>query len=124
MRRPARLRHRRGHDHVLARRTFTKFCGLDDKIDGLQYYTTYIKFGIGRATYDTAQEIRHQYIDRTEGVALVEKYDGEFPKKYHEEILDYMGIDEEVFWRTIDAYRSPHLWKKENNEWVLRHRVQ
>ena len=54
--------------------------GLDDKIDGLQYYTTFIKFGIGRATYDTAQEIRHRYIDREEGVALVKKYDGEFPK--------------------------------------------
>ena len=104
--------------------TFTKFCGLDDRIDGLQYYTTYIKFGIGRATYDSAQEIRHQYIDRQEGVALVNKYDGEFPRIYHEEILDYMGIDEDVFWRTIDAHRSPHLWKKESNEWVLRHTVQ
>jgi len=104
--------------------TFTKFCGLDDKIDGLQYYTTYIKFGIGRATYDSAQDIRHQYIDRDEGIALVRKFDGEFPKKYHEEILDYMSIDEDVFWRTLDAYRSPHLWQKQNNEWALRHQVQ
>jgi N-acetyl sugar amidotransferase len=103
--------------------TFTKFCGLDDKIDGLQYYTTYIKFGIGRATYDSAQEIRHQYIDRDEGVALVEKYDGEFPKKFHEEILDYMSISEDQFWGVIDSHRSPHLWKKENNEWKLRHKL-
>ena len=28
------------------------------KLDPLHYYTTFIKFGIGRATYDAAQEIR------------------------------------------------------------------
>ena len=104
--------------------TFTKFSSLDDKIDGLQYYTTYIKFGIGRATYDASGEIRHRYIDRDEGVALVHKYDGEFPKKYHDDCLKYMGIDEEKFWETIDRFRSPHLWKKEGNEWKLRHIVE
>lgn len=103
--------------------TFTKFSSLDDKIDGLQFYTGYIKFGIGRATFDAAQEIRHRYIDRDEGVALVQKYDGEFPKKHFEECLDYMGINEETFWQTIDQYRSPHLWTKEGNDWKLRNVV-
>ena len=28
---------------------------LDDKIDWLHYHTTTIKFGIGRATYDSAK---------------------------------------------------------------------
>ncbi|HAW20653.1 MAG TPA: N-acetyl sugar amidotransferase [Flavobacteriales bacterium] len=103
--------------------TFTKFSGLDDKIDGLQFYSTYVKFGIGRATYDAAQEIRHRYISREEGVALVKRYDGEFPKKYHQECLDYMGIDEDTFWKTIDSYRSPHIWKKDGNEWIMRHEI-
>lgn len=103
--------------------TFTKFAGLDDKIDGLQFYATYIKFGIGRASYDAAHEIRHQFITRDEGVALARRYDGEFPKKYHQDCLDYMGIDEETFWKTIDSYRSPHLWRKDGNDWVLRHVV-
>lgn len=103
--------------------TFTKFCGLDDKIDGLQYYTTYVKFGIGRATYDASQEIRHRYIDRDEGVALVHKFDGEFPKTFHQDCLEYMNIDEDQFWAAIDHFRSPHLWTKENNEWKLRRQV-
>ena len=39
--------------------TYSKYSSIDDKIDDFHYYTTYIKFGIGRATYDAAQEIRN-----------------------------------------------------------------
>ncbi|MBT4888160.1 MAG: N-acetyl sugar amidotransferase [Rhodospirillales bacterium] len=104
--------------------TYTKFASLDDKIDGLQYYTTHIKFGIGRATYDAAYDIRHRYIDRDEGVALVKRYDGEFPQKYFQDCLDYMEINEEQFYETLDNFRSPHLWMKEADEWKLRHTVK
>ena len=103
--------------------TYTKFSSLDDKIDGLQYYTTNIKFGIGRATYDAAHDIRHRYITREEGVALVGRYDGDFPQKYHQDCLEYMGIYEDTFWAAIDRHRSPHLWKKDGNNWVQRYVV-
>ena len=104
--------------------TFTKFSSLDDKVDGLQYFTTYVKFGIRRATYNAASEIRHRYITRDEGVSLVHRSDGEFPKKYHQDCLEFMGIDEEKFWKTIDSFRSPHLWLKDGNEWRLHHTVE
>lgn len=35
------------------------------------YFTTLIKFGIGRATYDAAQEIRNGKITRSEGVSTL-----------------------------------------------------
>ncbi len=103
--------------------TYSKYSSIDDRIDPLHFYTTFIKFGIGRATYDAAQEIRTGKITREEGVALVKRFDAEFPKKYFHEILDYMGITEERFWEVIDGARSPHLWKNENGEWKLRHAV-
>ena len=103
--------------------TYSKYSSLDDKIDGFHYFTTYIKFGIGRASYDAAQEIRNSFIDRDEGIALVKKYDGEFPEKYFNEFLEYIDIDKNKFWNTIDSYRSPHLWKKIANEWKLKHTV-
>lgn len=104
--------------------SYSKYSSIDDKIDTLHYYTTFIKFGIGRATYDTAQEIRNAKITREEGVTLVHRYDSEFPAKYFEEILEYMDISEERFWEIIDNARSPHLWKKENGVWKLRHQVK
>ena len=62
--------------------TYSKYSGIDDKIDDLHFYTTFIKFGIGRATYDASQEIRNNHITREEGAALVNRFDGEFPDRY------------------------------------------
>ena len=87
------------------------------------YFTTLIKFGIGRATYDAAQEIRNGKITREEGILLVNKFDQEFPKKYFKEFLDYISLSEEEFYKTVDKFRSPHLWNKVNNEWKLRYSV-
>lgn len=103
--------------------TYSKFASLDDKIDGQHYYTMYIKFGQGRAMNDACRDIRDGYITREEGVDLVKKYDGEFPKKYFKEVLDYMGISEERYWEVIDGARPPHLWEKINGQWLLKHRV-
>jgi N-acetyl sugar amidotransferase len=103
--------------------TYSKYNSLDDRIDGFHYYTTYIKFGLGRATYDASQEIRNKHITREEGVALVQRFDGEFPEKYFSEIMDHIGMEPERFHELCDEFRSPHLWKIENGEWKLRHTV-
>ena len=103
--------------------TYSKYNSLDDKIDGLHYYTTFIKFGIGRATYDASQELRNKHLTREEAVALVHRFDGEFPQRYFKEVLEYIGMDPEHFIELCDRGRSPHLWKRENGEWRLRHEV-
>jgi hypothetical protein len=87
------------------------------------YYTTLVKFGIGRATYDAAQEIRNGKITRDEGVTLVRKYDQEFPKKYFKQFLDYISLTEDEFTSAVDKFRSPHLWINDKGTWRLRHAV-
>ena len=104
--------------------TYSKYNSIDDKIDDFHYYTTWIKFGIGRATYDASQEIRNGHITREEGVALVRRYDGEFPERYFSEFLEYIGISRDRFWEIVDGFRSPHLWKWTPKGWQLRHRVE
>ena len=103
--------------------TYSKYNSIDDKIDDLHYYTTFIKFGIGRATYDASQEIRNKHITREEGMALVKRFDGEFPDGYFNEIMDYIGMKPKRFMELCDEFRSPHLWAKEDGEWKLRHTV-
>lgn len=120
--------------------TYSKYNSIDDRIDDYHYYTTYIKFGIGRATYDAAQEIRSGDITREEGVALVERFDGEFPERFAEEIFRYLSITEREFPRAFsqfaepivsreyflalaDRFRSPHLWVRSSAGWRLRHTV-
>ena len=103
--------------------TYSRYTEIDDKIVPFHFYTTYIKFGIGRATYDASQEIRNNKITRDEGISLVKKYDSEFPKKYFKDFLKYINISEDLFFKTIDKNRSSHLWKKEKKKRILRHPI-
>jgi hypothetical protein len=104
--------------------TYSKYNSLDDKIDGFHYYTTFIKFGLGRATSDAAQEIRNKHLTREEGVALVKRFDGEFPERYFKEVMEYIDMKPERFIELCDEFRSPHLWKKDNEKWELRHPLE
>ena len=104
--------------------TYSKYNSIDDKIDDLHYYTTYQKFGLGRATYDASQEIRNNHITREEGVALVKKFDGEFPDRYFNEVMDYLELAPEKFHELCDQFKSEHLWGKDSaGNWKLRHNV-
>ena len=120
--------------------TYSVYNSIDDKIDDFHYHTTYIKFGYGRATEDAAQEIRSGDITRSEGFMLINKYDGEYPLRWAEEIFDYLTIRENEYSKKIfnyfeepnfnskyyallcDQYRSPHIWKWDENQkdWLLR----
>jgi N-acetyl sugar amidotransferase len=120
--------------------TYSKYNSIDDRIDDFHYYTTFIKFGIGRATYDAAQEVRSGDITRDEGVALVRRFDGEFPERFADEIFRYLSLDpksfaqaarmfeqpimdRDYFMRLADHFRSPHLWKFADGAWRLRRTV-
>ncbi len=103
--------------------TFSKYNSIDDKIDGFHYWCGFIKFGIGRCTHEASQEIRHKHIEREEGVALVHRFDGEFPARYFPQVLEYLNMEEAEFMEIADSFRSPHLWKKTSEGWQLRHRV-
>ncbi len=120
--------------------TYSKYNSIDDKIDDFHYYTTFIKFGIGRATYDASQEIRSMDIDRDEGIALIKRFDGEFPSRFADEIFAYLSInpdqfpkasamfeqpimDREYFDNLANKFRSPHLWQFSNGAWQLRKQI-
>ena len=103
--------------------TYSKYNSLDDKIDGFHYYTTFIKFGLGRASYDASQEIRNRHLTREEGVALVRRFDGEFPERFCDEVLEFVGLDRARFSEVCDTFRSPHLWERTGEGWQLRHPV-
>ena len=103
--------------------TYSRYASLDDRFDGFHYYLGYIKFGIGRTTSDAAHEIRDGKISREEGIALVKKYDGEFPEKFYSEFLEFCDITEGEFWEVIDSWRSEHIWNFTSNKWLLNHPI-
>lgn len=104
--------------------TYSKYASLDDRIDGFHYYLAFIKFGLGRATSDSAHEIRDGHLTREEAVQLVKKFDGEFPEKNFKTFLEYCDITEEYFWEVINSWRDDSIWGKDSEgKWKLRHTV-
>jgi N-acetyl sugar amidotransferase len=120
--------------------TYSKYNSIDDRIDDFHYYTTGVKFGLGRASYDAAQEIRSKDITRDEGVALVKRFDHEYPERFADEIFQYLSIpasefpnasrmfeqptmSREYFAALADTFRSPHLWTWTSGTWQQRHAV-
>lgn len=119
--------------------TYSRYNSIDDKVDDFHYFTTFIKFGIGRATYDASQEIRNNEIDREEGVALVRKFDGEYPSRFESDFFRYISIPQsefpvaskqfaapvinrDYFHKLVNRFRSPHIWNwnREEDSWQLR----
>ncbi len=120
--------------------TYSKYSSIDDKIDDQHYYTTFIKFGIGRATYDASQEARNGDITRDEAIALIRRYDGEYSDRFENDNFAYLSlpekdfpvaakrfeqpiVDREYFDRLTDRFRSPHIWMKKDGQWRLRRAI-
>jgi len=103
--------------------SFSRYAGIDDVLEDLHYYMQVIKFGMGRATWDTAQEVRTGKLEREEAVTLVRTYDQEPPTRYRDEILRYLNLSIDEFDDCLDQFRSQHLWEKSDNGWQLRYEV-
>ena len=120
--------------------TYTKFNSIDDKMDDLFYWTGFIKFCQGRATLDASQDIYSGEITRHEAISLVNKYDGEYPDRFEEEVFEYLSLSDvpqyssfgdelpdmtrDRLMRLADKFRSPHLWNRgSSGEWIQLHKI-
>jgi len=121
--------------------TYTKYSSIDDKMEDFNYYTLGIKYGLGWTSYIASFEVRDGDLTRDEAVALVKKYDLEFPKRFSNDFYEYLTVkknelpeaykqfekpefDHNYFIDLHDKFRSPHLWGLNNqHEWELRETV-
>ena len=100
--------------------SFEGYDSIDDKIDDLDYYMMYVKFGFGRSARMASRLIQNGHMTREEGLELVRRYDGEFPSTYWDDVLEYMEMTETEALETIEMHRNEEIWKKENGQWALR----
>ena len=73
-------------------------------------------------------------------MALVKKFDHEYPERFSDEIFKYLSINEEehpiafkafesplmnreYFDKLCDTFRSPHIWKYDKDGWSLRNKI-
>jgi N-acetyl sugar amidotransferase len=104
--------------------SFEGFDSIDDCIDDLDYYMMYVKFGFGRASRMASRLIQNGHLTREQGMQLVRRYDGEFPRRYLWQICDYLGMTEQEIRDVADKHRNPEIWMQEDGQWKLRHPPQ
>ncbi len=98
-------------------RTYRLMSNLDDRYEnGVHDLLKFIKFGYGRASDHASKDVRDGYFSRAEAVKIVKKYDHVVSDDLYY-WLDYVGKDEDYFWRHADTFRSPKVWQIKNKQW-------
>ena len=97
--------------------TFTNFSQNDQAFYALHTYLMYLKFGFGRANQDACIEVRRGAMVRDQAVNLVRLYDGNYPKEFMEQYLDYYQMTQTEFDAVLDRYANRDLFNKIEGRW-------
>jgi hypothetical protein len=95
--------------------TYTNYENIDEKLVSLHDYLKYVKYGFGRATDHVCIDIRNGRLTRSEGIELVKKFDGKYPKYGISEFIKYSGMSKEEIDLIIDSYTNPVIFKQNND---------
>ena len=111
------------YEFEFARHPFERTYCLTSNLDnmhgnGVHDYMKFVKFGYGRASDHTSDDIRTGYMSREDGIGMVQKYDHIKPQFDLECWLEYTGMTEDEFDQIADTFRSPKVWWIENGQWV------
>ena len=83
-------------------------------------YLKYVKYGFGRATDNACLDIRLGYINRKQGVRLVNKYDGRYPIKAVKEYLEYTGFSQQEFDKIVFSYTNKRIFERDEQGKFIR----
>jgi N-acetyl sugar amidotransferase len=97
--------------------TYNNFAQTDTMLFDLHVYLMFLKFGFGRCTADTGIDIRRGALTRKQAIALVNKYDGEYPEAYIPHYLDYFKMTREELDAVFDKWANKNLLKKVDGIW-------
>jgi N-acetyl sugar amidotransferase len=95
--------------------TYTNYENLDEKMHGLHDYLKFVKYGFGRTTDHVCIDIRNNRISREEGLSLVKKYEGKYPKISIDAFIEYSGMSKAEIDEVLDSYTNPILFQQDEN---------
>ena len=101
--------------------TYRNYVGIDEKINRIHQYLKYLKFGYGRATDHVCEDIRNKKLDRNLGKKIIIKHDrSPISKYYYKEFIDFIGINEKTFFKTLKKFTNKDLFNIKGNEFILK----
>ncbi len=85
---------------------------LDEDWSNLNQMLKYLKYGFGRATDVVNEEIRLGRMTREEGIKIIESLDGRCSDSILKDFCDYIGINVNEFWESMDSSVNKNLFSK------------
>lgn len=98
--------------------SYTDYEKLDCLSMNLHDYLKYCKYGYGRATDSACIDIRNGVISREQGVRLVERYDGGYPKECVERFCEHFKIPRYEFDMICNSFTNKALFEMNDNGFV------
>ncbi len=95
--------------------SYTDYEKLDCLSNNLHDYLKYLKYGFGRATDSASLAIRNGQISREEGLRLVERYDGAYPKECIETFCKEFKINKVEFDQLCKPFINTSLFASDEN---------
>ena len=87
---------------------------LDEDWVTLNQMIKYLKFGFGRVTDYVNEDIRNGRMTRTQGIEMIEKYDGNCSEKYIKSFSKFIGITVFEFWQQVEKSVNQKLFYKDS----------
>jgi N-acetyl sugar amidotransferase len=101
--------------------SYRNYVGIDEEMTRINHHLKFIKFGYGRATDHACEDIRSGRLEREAAKELVRKHDAmSISSGMVERFLAFTGIKKEEFYATLDHWRNPDIWRKDNHgRWFI-----
>lgn len=97
---------------------------LDNYLHGIHDYFKYLKFGFGRCTDIVAGHVRRLRMKRSEGLAMISRYDGRYPTSYLNRplahLLEYLQIKQSHFDAICDDFTNRELFETDTRGALVR----
>ncbi len=104
-----------GYEALQQQRTFDTYNDVDSfHYSGIHDYIKLIKHGYSKVVDHACREIRLKRLTRGEGCDLVKKYLQVEPRELAL-LLDWLKMDKNQFWDSINQYRSEYFWNRLSN---------
>ncbi|BFR50087.1 N-acetyl sugar amidotransferase [Nitratidesulfovibrio sp. HK-II] len=109
-----------GYETAAQARTFDTYNDVDSfHYSGVHDFIKYIKHGYGKVTDHAVRELRFGRLTREQGIELVRMHRDMAPPADLRLLLDWLGMPEDEFLETVDRFRDPRIWTREDGSWRL-----
>ena len=96
------------------------YADIDDDFISIHHYLKWYKFGFTRLFDNLSLEIRNGRISRQEAMQILREAGDQTPHEDIGKFCDFVGMTAAHFFKTIEAFRNPEIWVKENGTWKVK----